>query len=174
MSSLRIFWLIVFATVSVYATMLLWSIPLISKEADGLVVFDMLPTGYSFAEAQAFLSALTPEGKQFYLKVQHRLDLLYPALLAITVGWAMMLLVPNWRWRPLLALVPIPGMVFDYLENSVVAAMLAAGSDSLTPEMVERASMYSRSKAVSTTLSLGLLCLFIVVWAFNRWKKKTT
>lgn len=169
-----LYWSVFVSTLGVYATMLFWSIPSISAEAAGLVVFDMRPAGYSFAEAQAFLSALTSGGKQFYLKVQLRLDSVYPALLAMTIGWGMIRLAPNWHWRFVLASVPIPGMVFDYLENGAVAAMLAAGADGLTTEIVARASVYSRLKAGFTMLSLGLLFLLVLVWAFRRWKRSAS
>ena len=172
MLALVLFWLAFSATLGVYATMLIWSIPAISTEAAGLAVFDMRPAGYTFAEAQTFLNGLTPEGADFYLRIQHRLDLVYPALLAITTGWAIVQLVPRWRWRSALLLVPVPGMVFDYLENRAVAVMLTAGAGDLTPEMVAQASMFSRLKAAFTTLSLGLLLILILAWAFRRWRSR--
>jgi hypothetical protein len=172
MSGGRLFWAVVVATLAVYAVMLGWSIPAISDAAGGRAVFDMLPAGYSYAEAQAFLAALSPEGADLYLRVQHRLDLIYPALLAISTGWAMVRLAPNWRWRSALLLAPIPGMVFDYLENRAVAAMLSAGADGLTPEMVAQASRYSQLKAIFSTLSLGLLLVLILAWTFRRWRAR--
>jgi hypothetical protein len=172
MSGRLLFWAVIAATVTVYAVMLGWSLPAISDAAGGRAVFDMLPAGYSFAEARAFLAALSPEGADFYLRVQHRLDLIYPALLAISTGWAMVRLAPRWRWRTALLLVPIPGMVFDYLENRAVAAMLSAGADGLTPEMVAQASRFSQLKAIFSTLSLGLLLMLILAWAFRRWRAR--
>ena len=172
MSGRRLFWAVVLATLAVYAVMLGWSILAISDAAGGRAVFDMLPAGYSYAEAQAFLAALSPDGADFYLRVQHRLDLIYPALLAISTGWAMVRLAPRWRWRLALLLAPIPGMVFDYLENRAVAAMLSAGADGLTPEMVAQASRFSQLKAIFSTLSLGLLLVLILAWAFRRWRAR--
>lgn len=172
MSGRWLFWSVVAATFAVYAVMLGWSIPAISDAAGGRAVFDMLPAGYSYAEAQAFLAALSPEGADFYLRVQHRLDLIYPALLATSTGWAMLRLAPRWRWRLALLLVPIPGMVFDYLENRAVAAMLLAGADGLTPEMVAQASRFSQLKAIFSTVSIGLLLMLILAWAFRRWRAR--
>jgi hypothetical protein len=167
-----LFWSVVVATIGVYATMILWSIPTISAEAGGHPIFDMRPTGYTLDEAERFLRALTPEGANLYLDVQHRLDLVYPALLAVSTGWALIRLVPRWRWRFVLLLVPIPGMVFDYLENHAVSAMLAAGADGLTVEIVARASMFSRLKAAFTTLSLVLLLILVFVGAFRWWRSR--
>jgi len=168
----RLFWAVVVATLAIYAVMLGWSLPTISDAAGGRAVFDMLPAGYSYAEAEAFLAALSPEGVDFYLRVQHRLDLIYPALLAISTGWAMVRLAPHWRRRPALLLVPIPGMIFDYLENRAVAVMLAAGADGLTPDMAARASTFSQLKAGFNTLSMSLLLILILAWAFRRWRTR--
>ena len=42
------------------------------------------------------------------------------------------------------------------------------GVDS-TPEMVAQASRLSQLKAIFSTLSLGLLLVLILAWAFRRW-----
>jgi hypothetical protein len=167
-----LFWSTVVATLGVYAAMVFWSIPLISADAGGRAIFDMRPGGYTLSEAEAFLGALSGEGADFYRRVQHRLDLVYPALLMITSGWAMVRLVPRWRWRLVLFLVPVPGMVFDYLENRAVAGMLAAGTDGLSPEMVNQASMFSRLKATFVTLSLGLLLILLLAWVVRWWRSR--
>ena len=71
------FWLLFAATLSVYIVIVGWAIPMIAAEADGLTPFDMRPYGYSFDEARAFLSALTPRGVEIYLGPQQRLDTFY-------------------------------------------------------------------------------------------------
>ena len=50
--------------------------------------------------------------------------------------------------------------------------MLSAGADGLTPEMVAQASRFSQLKAIFSTLSLGLLLVLIVAWAFRRWRAR--
>ena len=97
------FWALFAVTNIVYLVMVVWSLPKVSEAAGGLVPFDMRPTGYSFEEAKAFLAALGPEGTAFYLHVQQRLDLLYPALLAATLFFAIRALTPSWS--------PIPASV---------------------------------------------------------------
>jgi hypothetical protein len=128
----------------------------------------MRPGGYGVDEARAFLTALSAEGREFYLRVQHRLDLVYPPLMALATGWALVRLAPGGgAWR-LMALVPVLGMVFDWLENAAVARMLAAGPEGLTAEMVARASLMSQLKAGFTTVSLSLLLIFLALWALRR------
>ena len=170
MTGRRIFWLVVAATLLVYGAMLAWSIPTVSDAAGGLPILDMRPGGYDLAEAQAFLSALSPEGKAFYLGVQQRLDLAYPALLALATGWAILILAPSaWgRLRFALVLPAIAGMVFDYLENRAIAALLRAGPEAITPELVARASRLSQAKAVASSVALTILLLLLLFRLLRR------
>jgi hypothetical protein len=167
------FSILLIATLAVYATMLVWSLPVVSRAAEGLAPFDMRPGGYSFAEAQAFLSALTPDGAGFYRDVQQTLDTFYPALLAATLFFAIAGLAPagigGWRW--LLALFAIPGSAFDYLENAAVARMLAAGPDGLTPELVESASRWTLLKSWFTTIAFALLAVLVIRRALARFRR---
>ncbi|MCP4382693.1 MAG: hypothetical protein GY798_14955 [Hyphomicrobiales bacterium] len=171
MTSGRIaFWGLLVVTVAVYVAMVAWSLPFIAADAGGLIPFDMQPTGYGFDAALAFVGGLSPEGVAFYLDVQHSLDLIYPALLAATLFFAIAELARNrtGRWRWLLAAAAIPGAIFDWLENSAVATMLAAGPDGLTPEMVETASRWTILKSGFTTLAMAIVVVLIAGHAV-RW-----
>lgn len=159
------FWILFAVTMAVYGTMVLWSLPRISSAAGGLAPFDMRPTGYTFIEAQAFLNALQPEAVEFYLNVQERLDFAYPALLAITLFFAIAALLPRrlgaWLW--LIALVAIPGSIFDYFENAAVSAILVAGHDGLTLQLVETASRWTVLKSGFSTVAMVTLLVLAVV-----------
>lgn len=98
MSLKLIFWICFTAAMIVYVTMLTWTIPAIKEAAGGIAPFDMRPMGYDASDAQAFLQALTPDGRQLYLGVQSQLDTFYPALMAISLGLGMYLLSPV-RWK---------------------------------------------------------------------------
>jgi hypothetical protein len=162
------FWLVVLIALGIYVTMLAWSLPKIVIDADGLMPFDMRPGGYTLEEAQAFLAALSHEGNAFYRNVQQMLDMAFPAFEALAVGWAIYLLAPFAKWRWLLALSAVPGMLFDYLENSQVETMLKAGADGLTAEMVKTASFYTEIKSTFVSLSLMVLVVMIVLWFMRR------
>lgn len=166
------FWAIVAATAGVYATMLAWSIPAVSAEAGGRAIFDMRPGGYTFAEAKDFLAALTETGERIYRTIQLRLDIAYPALLAATVAWSILRLAPSsWgRTRLVLAAFAIPPMVFDYAENAMITRMLDAGADGVTAPMVRAASLFSRTKAASSTVALTILVALLLFWAVRRWR----
>ncbi len=153
------FWTLFAVTLVIYAVMVLWSLPKISAAAGGQPAFDMRPFGYSFDAAKSFLAAITPDGTVFYLNVQHRLDAAYPALLAATLFFAIRALVParSGLVRSVIALVVIPGAVFDYLENGGVTAMLNAGAPGVTPELVARASLWTLLKSLFTTVAMLLM-----------------
>ncbi|MAS07872.1 MAG: hypothetical protein CL534_24735 [Ahrensia sp.] len=168
----RLFWFVFAVTLAVYCVMIFWSIPRISAQAGGLAVFDLRPGGYSFDDAKAFLAALSPEGAAFYANVQHKLDTAYPALLALTLGWAILRLAPArwgpWRWP--LAATALPGMVFDYRENLDVDAMLELGPNGITPRIVEAASLDSQIKAATSSMSMAVLLILLGLWLFRRWR----
>jgi hypothetical protein len=163
------FWLLFAATLATYGAMLVWTLPAISAAAGGLAPFDMRPTGYSHDEARAFLMALSPEGKALYLDVQHKLDAAYPGLLAATLFFATAALAPKswglWRW--VIALVAIPGAVFDYLENAAAAVMLLGGVDGLTEDTVAAASRWTTLKSWATTVAMTVLLVLLAAQAWR-------
>ena len=161
----NLFWGLFSLTSAIYAAMLGWSLPIITAAAGGLVPFDMRPGGYSFADAHAFLAALTSEGAAFYVNVQQKLDLAYPGLLALTLLYAIAALLPHhigaWRW--VLAVIALPVGIFDYLENHVVAQMIEAGSAGLNVELVAMASQWTVLKAGASTVAMSVL-LILLLW----------
>lgn len=169
MASRRVaFWALFAVTTAVYLVMVLWSLPKIS-EAGGAMPFDMRPFGYGFDEARTFIAALGSDGADFYLNVQHRLDAVYPALLAATLFFAIRALAPSGPIPPtILALVALPGAVFDYLENNAVSAMLSAGASGLTEEAVARASLWTLLKSVFATIAMLVL---LGLAAMALWKR---
>jgi hypothetical protein len=164
------FWILFAITAALYIVMIAWSLPEVSKAAGGLAPFDIRPHGYSFEEAKAFVAALSPDGKAFYLDVQERLDLFYPALLSATLFFAIYLLVPaGWgAWRWVLALAAIPSAVFDYLENHAVAAMLGLGADALTPDIVATADRWTELKGAFSALAMVIVLILLLIWAWTR------
>lgn len=84
----RITWPIVWVGLIVsnvlFASIMSWSLPHLSQIADGLIMFDARPGGYSLIQAQSVIDGLGEAGKEFYLGMQLWLDLFYPALFAIS------------------------------------------------------------------------------------------
>lgn len=143
----RAFWLTFLAAMAIYLTMVFWSVPFIVGQAGGQAPFDMRPMGYSVTDAQNFLSALSQEGRAFYLNVQQKLDLAYPALLglALVLGLQMALRPP---WGTVFGLVALMATAADYFENHIVSGMLQVSPDQLDATTVQVASFLTMSKSV--------------------------
>lgn len=165
-----LFWASLAASLAIYAVMVVWSLPFIQQEAGGLRPFDLRPGGYTLPETGEFLMKLSPQGREFYLNVQHRLDLFYPVLLALTLATGLWLMAPaSWKGaRWLLVILPLPGMVSDYLENYLVAALLKADPASLDEEVVAVASFATLLKSIATTLAMTALIVLLVLWAVRK------
>jgi hypothetical protein len=168
------FWFSFAAAIAVYAVMAGWSLPKISAAAGGAAPFDMRPMGYSFEEAKAFLAALGEDGRRFYGDVQHKLDLAYPALLSLALGTGIYLLSPEriGRFAIVLALLAVPGMVFDYVENARVSELLAIPAEAATAELVASASRATLLKSAFTTLTMTLALVLLVLRLVQRWRTR--
>jgi hypothetical protein len=168
-----VFWALFAATTIVYAVMVFWSLPKINAAADGQMPFDLRPFGYSVDEARRFLGVLSDEGRAFYRGTQHRLDTLYPALLAATLGLGIWIMSPGRSpWiRGSLAVLAIPGMVFDLTENALVAGLLELPAASADAKSVMIASAATTMKSIFTTIAMGLLLVFTSHWAWRKWRR---
>jgi hypothetical protein len=166
-------WLLSAATLALYLAMVLWSLPYIASEADGLAAFDMRPIGYGFEEAHAFLGALSDEGNAFYRNVQHQLDLFFPGLLAAWLFLTIAALLPTrlGGWRYVLAAPVILTAIFDWSENDAVAELLAAGADGITEDMVRAANGWSIAKATASTVAYSAM-LVLLIWKGVAWWRR--
>lgn len=163
----RLFWITFIAAGALYAVMAVWSGPYLMTEADGLRMFDMRPLGYSQAEARAYLDALSEEGRVFYLTVQQRLDLVYPALLALSfVAGFVWLARGLLRW--VLIALAVVGAAGDYMENLLVAGMLRA--DHVPGGMVAQASLATMVKSGAVTLCFVALLGLGLRALWRRWR----
>ena len=172
----KLYWALVALTLVIYFTMILWSLPVVSAAAGGLVPFDMRPSGYSFDAAHAFLSAITPDGSAFYRGTQQMLDIAYPTLLAVVLVialWNLAKRLPVWARYVLIAL-PIIGSVADHLENAAVSGMLQAGPDALTAEMVAIASRWTLIKSGATSVAMLVLLGFLAMLLVRKFLARNT
>lgn len=163
------YWLILALALGVYATMILWTLPDITTEADGLVPFDLRPTGYGADEARNFLNALSNEGRETYLGPQRLLDVLYPVLLALVLAGAARALVRRGAARLLLLLVILGGMLADYTENTLVAGLLT--TDPVTDAAIAAASRATIVKSALTGLAMGWILLALARWLTQNWRR---
>lgn len=167
----KAYWGLVAVTLAIYLVMVVWSLPHITLGAGGLVAFDLRPAGYGFEAAQEFIAALDQTTTEFYLNVQHRLDMAYPALMAAVLGIAIFHLYQKRRvaLRYLLAAIPVAGAGFDYLENAAVTRMLTRD---LTPEIVMAASRWTMLKSGLTTIAMVTMLALLSAHGWARWKAR--
>jgi hypothetical protein len=167
-----IFWVCFILAATILAAMALYTFPTISAAAGGLTPFDLRPFGYSLEETKVFLTALTPEGRDFYLNTQHRLDTPYPILIAVSLALGGFLIAPSspavMRW--LTTSVALPGAVFDYRENFLVTRLLKSNLESLDPDLAAAASFATLVKSLCNALAITLVLIFAMIWIKNRWR----
>ncbi|MEE9426865.1 MAG: hypothetical protein V3V25_01835 [Paracoccaceae bacterium] len=139
--------------------MAIWSVPQISTAASGLAAFDMRPLGYSETAAREFLAALNEQGRDFYLNIQHRIDLVFIGLLALTLGIAIYFLFPTAPGivNAMLILLPFMAALFDYVENSRVAVLLTSNLESITAQQIAAASQATVLKFGFIAVSMGII-----------------
>lgn len=151
----------------VYITMIYITLAHLQAVA-GQVPFDMRPTGYSRADADALLNALGEDGRAYYLRYQIALDTLYPALMATTlvatIGWLTAQFGNRIIPRAGVAL-SVGAALFDYGENLGIVVMLLNWPDT-SDRLVQLVSSASISKAVLTTLAVTLVFLLGLIRSY--------
>lgn len=165
-----------------YLAMLVYTVPRLARGAGGLAMFDMRPLGYTHGEAIAYLRALTPEARQFYLTVQHGIDTPFPILLALATALAIayltrpgdprMVALPVPIRMPLLFVVCPLMAALDLGENRAVAAMLRAEPEHVGEQMVAAASALTVAKSVTVTIGLTSLLAIGGIVAIRRWRSR--
>ena len=158
----------------VYGTILGYSIPLVLSFSPESILFDMSPAGYSYVEAIELLKSLGLEGRNAYLTIQIPIDLVYPAMFAVSyalmIAWILKQGLPKQSRLYLLAFVPVLAGLFDYLENASIVAMLYGFPD-VSESLVTSASSFTIAKSGLTTLFFVVLLVSLVYLAIWRLKK---
>ena len=163
------------ATQVIYLIMVLVTLPRLGLLAGGLQPFDLMPRGYGFAHARDFLSAIGSEGRRFYLTRQIPLDLVYPAMFMISYCsiwlWLQEKTGSKSRLAGFFVALPVIAAVTDYLENTLIVAMLVK-FPALSEAMVAFASLATITKSVATAGYFAALSLFLVLALYRRLKEK--
>jgi len=115
---------------------------------------------YTPTELYRMAEAYGPAGRQAYVKARWTFDLVWPlvytAFLSLTISW-----VYRWafaaksRWQ-LANLVPVAGMLLDYLENSATSLVMAR-YPALTPGIAHLAPLFTLTKWVFVNGSFGMV-----------------
>lgn len=165
-----LFRVLILAAVALYLVMAFWSFPLIAANAEGLEGFDLRFFGYTPDEARAFLSALSDEGRAHYLGIQHQIDLVYPAVLGLTLvlgilrfGVRLPVVI-----RLLLVVIPLAAAGADYVENGLVVEMLRLPVAEVTDAMITQASLVTTLKSMLFAASIGITFILALSFAIRR------
>ena len=173
--------LAVLAVAIVYwAVMVFGTLAQLRALAGGLDAFDLRPIGYGHAEAVQLLTALGEPGRDFYARVQLRLDMVYPALYALSRALLLWWLTAPGRiagrsWpvavRAILLVPPVMAAVFDYRENAAIAAMLASGPG-LDPGVAAAASLMTQVKSMAGLLTESIAIILSVLACVGWWRRR--
>ena len=142
-------WGLPLATLLSYAVLAGWFGPQVMAAAGGLMPFDLRLTGYTLAEAQVYLQALTPAGRDLYLGPIRVNDTIFPILFALTL------------WLPLRGrnrLLSLPALAYgllDLAENHAVAGLLQIGPE-VRAGAVAMASMLTVTKYAVASVAIAL------------------
>ena len=150
---------------SVYLAMV--SMTLVHLEVvSGQVPFDMRPFGYTPAEAATLLDALGIDGREYYLTRQIPLDLLYPALLALTLSTTILWFGERTAKRRFVHIgiaVSVGSALFDYIENLGIVAMIWSWPN-VADSLVYATSTATIAKSATTTVAVILVLLTGFLW----------
>jgi len=126
---------------------------------------------YQMAEAYG------PAGRQAYVKARWTFDLVWPlvytAFLSLTISWVYRrTFAAESRWQ-LANLVPVAGMLLDYLENSATSLVMAR-YPALTPGIAHLAPLFTLFKWVFVNGSFVLLLIGVIAVLWRRRAKASS
>lgn len=135
--------------------------------SNGVDLIDLL-LSYSPDTVYRMIEAYGDEGRPYYRNFAMSFDLAYPVVysvfLSLLIGWLLQRVTPAAsRWR-LLNLLPFGGMLFDWLENASVIAMLTS-YPAVTPNLARIGSLCTSLKWGFSALSMLLLVSLLVLAA---------
>lgn len=166
----RVFWIVLSAMFAVWLAMNLWSAPQIEAMSGGLRLLDMRITGYSFAEAKDFVTAIGEEGVALYLGPQLWLDMIFPPLLGAVLFFCYRWLFPGWVGLAIGSM-SLTYVFLDYLENLALLTILRAGPNFMTPEMVALANQWTITKWSLSLVGLSALLFGVALRLIVKYRR---
>ena len=163
-------WIFFIITTSLYAYLMLVTVPALKAMAGGMDILDV-PPFYDATYIQELFRRLGEEGRHFYLYRQIPVDMIYPGLFAITYYQLIRFFLEKLNQRKLLFLsyFPIIGGISDYSENFSTITMLTHYPENLWIETL--APYFSLMKCIFVVLSW---VLFFVLGITTLVKNKKT
>ena len=151
-------------TFTTYGALVWVGVTNLSLGDGSLKPFDLRFTGYTLAEAQAYLALMSADQAELYTGLLRRIDTVFPMLMGLWMGWCLWGLtrrIHPWS-RVILLVVPASYTVMDLCENALVADMVRQGAAELEGELVSLASSYTITKFVMLFVAFGLLIAMMI------------
>jgi hypothetical protein len=159
-----------------YAAMLMITIPKIMEFSGGLKIPDMMPRGYDANHINSLFSALESEGRAYYLYRQIPLDMVYPALFAISYSLIMAFFLKKLNrlnsFLFITCLLPLIAGLADYAENLGIIMMLDS-YPKISQLLISTTSVFSFIKSISTTIYFISLIMVLIVLGYRAIKMKS-
>ena len=121
---------------------------------------------YSISEVNNLFDKLGTEGRALYTIVIGRVDMIYPISYAVFCGLLLALLLKTiWRRKPqliIIALLPVLGALFDYLENFNTLNLLGQYPN-IEEQQVAWGELLTRIKQVILVAAVSLIVLLMII-----------
>ncbi len=154
--------------------MLLYTIPKVMAYADGMKLLDMMPGGYSPEYVRQLFEALGKEGRNAYLSLQLPVDMIYPALFALSYSSLLAFFLRKLRnpgiWMFAFCYLPILAGFADYTENIFFIWFLKSYPN-LPEGLIKISSAFSVVKGVSTSVYFVCLIAILIALGIQKIKK---
>ncbi|MGD8814637.1 MAG: hypothetical protein PVI78_09200 [Anaerolineales bacterium] len=165
------------ASLIIFLVFTAWALPSQAAQAEAVTGDAGSPDMsfyYTAEELYGLAESYGQEGRQAYIRARFTFDLAWPLVygffLCMGIGWVFRrVFAPGSGWH-LANLVPILGVVFDYLENISTSLVMARYPDP-TAVADSMAAVFTMVKWVLVAGSFALLLLGIVVGAL-RWVRR--
>lgn len=155
--------------------MVLATIPKVMAFGGGLPILDMMPKGYNMEYVKNLFDALGQQGREAYLNYQIPLDMIYPALFAISyclvLGFFLNKLDKLKTPFLFLCLLPFAAGAMDYAENIGIISMLR-DYPSISSNTVTITSCFSLLKCICTTIYFLILISSLVLLGIKTLRNK--
>lgn len=162
--------ILLIAAMAVYAYMVFVSIPSVMAFEGNLRLLDMKPLGYDMDYVRLLFHSLGTEGRQVYLTGQLPIDMIYPALFALSGCFLLAFLFkrvsPSKPGLFGLTVIPLLAGLTDYAENIGIITMLRSFPD-LSPGIVQITSALTIGKS-SLTMLFWLIMMVGLIVALTR------
>ncbi len=153
----------------IYAMMLTITIPKVVSFSGGMKLLDMIPTGYNAAYVNLLLSALGEQGRHAYLFKQIPLDMIYPALFAVSncliIAYILKKLGKSDGSLFYFCFLPLFAGIFDYCENIGIITLLMTFPD-VSEMMAQTTNVFSLLKSSFTTAYFLFLIGLLITWGY--------